>query len=304
MSTQQDPALCAGVELGGTKCVCVLGTGPADVRAEVRLETGAPTRTLKDIEEVLSQWRARHAFRALGIASFGPADLEPDSPTYGSLIGTPKPGWDNVAVLRTFTPLGVPIGFQTDVNAAALAEGLWGGAIGLASYAYVTVGTGVGVGAVVEGRGLRGLGHPEAGHMRVPRKAGDDWPGACPFHGDCVEGLVSGPAIRARTGREAAELPPDHPAWDTVVHALGAFFHNLTLSTVPQRILIGGGVIAGQSQLLPRIRAALLTSLNGYAQARAISQPGREFLASPRLGERAGSLGAIALAQRALRADG
>ncbi len=300
MPTQPDAALCAGVELGGTKCICVLGTGPDDIRAEVRLDTRAPADTLAAIGRTVSQWCGEHAVRALGIASFGPAELDRRSANYGSLAGTPKPGWDAVPLVPAFLPLGIPIGFDTDVNAAALAEGRWGGARGLDAFAYVTVGTGIGAGSVVGGRSLSGLGHGEAGHMRVARLAGDTWPGSCPFHGDCAEGLASGPAIQARTGMSAAALPADHPAWDAVVHCLGGLFHNLVLGTVPERILVGGGVMAGQPQLLARVRAALIGSLNGYAHAARIARAPEQFLCAPLLGERAGSLGAIALAQQTL----
>jgi fructokinase len=300
MPIQPDPVLCAGVELGGTKCVCILASGPDDIRAEVRLDTRAPAETLHAVGEVLSRWRREAGFAALGIGSFGPADLEPRSATYGSLIGTPKPGWDAVAVLPALSFLGVPVGFDTDVNAAALAEGLWGGARGLDSFAYVTVGTGIGVGAVIGGRTVRGLGHSEAGHMRIDRYPGDTWPGSCPFHGDCAEGLASGPAIQARTGCKPIELATDHPAWLSVAHALGSLCHNLVLSVVPERILIGGGVMAGQPQLLPQLRCALLASLNGYAHAKHVARAPQEFVAAPALGERSGRLGAIALAQQAL----
>ena len=300
MPEQRESLLCAGVELGGTKCVCVLASGPADIRAEVRLETRAPTETLREIRQVLARWRSEHEFRALGIASFGPADLDARSATYGSLTGTPKPGWDAVAVLPAFSDLHVPVGFDTDVNAAALAEGLWGGARGLESFAYVTVGTGIGVGTVIGGRSVQGLGHSEAGHMRVARLAGDSWPGNCPFHGDCAEGLANGPAIQARTGRKPADLPADHPVWHSVAHALGSLFHNLVLSVVPERILLGGGVPAGQPHLLPQVRAALLASLNGYAHAARIARSPEQFVVSPALGARSGSLGAIVLAQQAL----
>ena len=285
--------------MGGTKCLCVLGTGPEDIRAEVRLDTRGPVETLREITQVLTVWHRQHRFRALGIASFGPVDLDLRSATYGSLTGTPKRGWDAVAVLPALDSLAVPVGFDTDVNAAALAEGLWGGARGLRSFAYVTVGTGIGVGTVIAGASVLGLGHSEAGHMRIPRLAGDSWPGSCPFHGDCAEGLASGPAIQARTGLKPAELPPDHPAWNPVAHTLGWLLHNLVLSVVPERILVGGGVTAGQPQLLPRVRSALLASLGGYAQAARIAQAPQEFLAAPGLGERSGRLGAIALAQQA-----
>jgi fructokinase len=292
--------LVAGVELGGTKCVCLLATGPSDIRAQHRIATGAPQPTLAAIREVLSGWQREHGFAALGLASFGPLDLEPRSPGFGRLFGTPKAGWENVPLLDSFRGFGVPTGLDTDVNAAALAEGEWGAACGLHTFSYVTVGTGVGVGIVVARRSLRGLGHPEAGHQRLPRLAGSSWPGHCPFHGDCVEGLASGPAIQAHCGIEPARLPADHVAWDEVVHTLAGLFHNLVLTVVPERIVVGGGVFGGQPQLLPRVRQGLLGSLAGYAHARLVVQQIDAFLVAPALGERSGSLGAIALARQTL----
>jgi fructokinase len=293
--------LLAGVELGGTKCICVLASGPHDIRAAVRIATRAPEETLADIESVLVQWQARERFGALGLASFGPLELDPLAADFGCLVGTPKPGWARVPLLARLRHLGVPLALDTDVNAAAFAEGQWGAARGLHSYAYVTVGTGIGVGSIVGGASVRGLGHSEAGHLRVPRLPGASWPGHCPFHGDCVEGLASGPAIEARAGRACAELAPADPVWDEAVHALAGLFHNLALTVAPERILVGGGVALGQRQLLPRVRRALGASLGDYGQGARIARQLDTFLVEPGLGARSGELGAIALAQRALR---
>ncbi len=298
-----ESALLAGVELGGTKCVCLLASGPSDVREEQRVATGAPQETLAAIHAVLSRWQREHGFTALGLASFGPLDLEPHSPRFGGIVGTPKPGWDDVALLSAFRGFGVPTGLDTDVNAAALAEGRWGAARGLQTFTYVTVGTGVGVGTVIGQRTLRGMGHSEAGHQRVPRLAGSRWPGNCPFHGDCVEGLASGPAIRARVGVDPAQLPAEHPAWEEVIHSLAALFHNLVLTVAPERIVAGGGVFGGQTHLLPRVRQALVRSLAGYAHAPRIEAQGDAFVVPPALGERSGPLGAIAIAQQSLHPD-
>lgn len=287
--------LLAGVELGGTKCVCILASGPEDIREEVVIETTTPDATLSAIRAVLGRWQ-RAGFAAVGVASFGPLELDPNAPRYGRIVNTPKPGWSDADVRTPFLAFGVPVGLDTDVNGAALAEGRWGAAHGLESHAYITVGTGIGVGSVVRGRTVRGFGHSEAGHLRIPRMAGETWPGVCPFHGDCVEGLASGPAIRAKAGRPGDQLPPTDPAWDEVVHALGALLHNLVLTTAPQRILIGGGVVGGQPSLLPRVRAALVGSLQGYGVAPALLPMIDEFIAAPGLGARAGPLGAIALA--------
>jgi fructokinase len=295
-----DAPLVAGVELGGTKCVCLLASGPDDIRGEVRVPTRGPTETLAAIDAVLRQWLTEHGFRALGLASFGPLDLDPRSASFGCIVGTPKRAWERVALLPPARAFAVPIGIDTDVNGAALAEGLWGGARGLESWAYVTVGTGIGVGSIVAGAPVRGLGHAEAGHQRVPRLAGEHWPGNCPFHGDCAEGLASGPAIQARAGLPFADLAADHPVWNEVVHALAGLLHNLILTVVPERILVGGGVVLGQPTLLPRIRLALQASLGNYGQV-ARSALTEQYLSTPVLGERAGPLGAIALAQRALQ---
>jgi len=295
-----DPKLLfAGVEMGGTKCVCLLATGPDDIRDEVRIPTTTPVETLAAIEAVLARWQATHGFEAIGVASFGPLELDPASPLYGTLVNTPKPGWTGANLLAGLKVFGVPLGLDTDVNGAALAERQWGGAQGLDSFTYVTVGTGIGVGSVVRGRTVRGLGHSEAGHLRIPRLEGRSWPGACPFHGDCVEGLASGPAIQAQAGVPAWELSSADPIWEEVVEALGALLHNLVLTTAPRRILIGGGVVAGQPRLLPRLRQALVESLNGYGVAPTIAADIDSFVAEPALGTSAGPLGAVALAQAA-----
>ena len=290
--------LLAGVELGGTKCVCILGTGPEDVRAQERLPTGEREETLRQIEAVLERWRGQFGpVRALGIASFGPVDLKPGSPTYGSITSTNKPGWrDTDVAKRLGRKLSVPVGFDTDVNGAALAEGRWGAAQGLDSFAYVTVGTGIGVGSIVRGRPIFGMNHTELGHIRVVRKPGDDFAGVCTFHGDCIEGLASGPAIEARAGRPASQLPPDHPAWEYVAHGLGQLVHTMVLTTAPQRIFLGGGVMSAQAHLFDRIREELKRSLNHYVEAAELEQGLGQYIVAPGLGTMAGPLGALALA--------
>lgn len=215
--------LLAGVELGGTKCVCILGTGPRDIRAQVEVPTRAPEPTLAAIATVLDGWRAsRQDFSALGLAAFGPLDLRRDSPRHGWVATTVKPGWSDTELLGRFARrYRTPTGIDTDVNAAALAEGRWGGAQGMMDFVYVTVGTGIGAGVIVRGRPAVGANHAELGHIRVVRRAGDDFPGTCSFHGDCVEGLAAGPAIRARAQREPADLAPDDPIWRQVAHPSG-----------------------------------------------------------------------------------
>ncbi|HUQ11748.1 MAG TPA: ROK family protein [Steroidobacteraceae bacterium] len=290
--------LLAGVELGGTKCVCILGTGPDDVRAVERLPTAEREETLRQVEAVLERWRLQYGpARALGIASFGPVDLRAGSPTYGHITSTSKPGWRNTDVAqRLGKKLALPVSFDTDVNGAALAEGRWGAGRGLDDFAYVTVGTGIGVGSIVRGRSIFGMNHTELGHVRVTRKAGDTFQGMCPYHGDCIEGLASGPAIEKRTGKPAAQLSPDHPAWDYVVHGLAQLLHTMVLTTAPQRIFLGGGVMAGQSHLFERIQHELRRSLNGYVEAPEVTEEIAQFIVPPGLGTMAGPLGALALA--------
>jgi fructokinase len=292
--------LLAGVELGGTKCVCILGTGPDDVRAVERLPTVEREETLRHIEALLDRWRQQFGPpRALGVASFGPVDLRADSPGYGFITSTSKPGWRNTDVARRLGKrLGVPVGFDTDVIGAALAEGRWGAARGLDDFAYVTVGTGIGVGSIVRGRSIFGMNHTELGHIRVARMPRDTIPGMCPFHGDCIEGLASGPAIEQRVGGPAAQLAADHPAWEYVVHGLAQLLHTIVLTTAPRRIFLGGGVMGGQEQLFARIRHELRRSLNGYVDAPEIQQEEdlARFIVAPGLGPMAGPLGALALA--------
>jgi len=297
--------LIAGIELGGTKVACILAGGPDEIRAEVRIDTTTPEATLDAVTAQLKAWRDSLGFEAIGVASFGPLDVDPASATYGCVVNTSKAGWSGANLLERMRPFEVPTGFDTDVTAAALAEGRWGAARDLSSFAYVTVGTGVGVGCIVDGRPVRGLGHPEVGHLRVGRlKGAEGFAGVCPYHGDCVEGLASGPAIQARAGKSADTLSGTDPAWDETVHALAGLCHNLVLTVLPRRILIGGGVGMGQAHLLPRVRRALLESLNGYGVTPKIAAGIETFVAHPGLGDRAGPLGAVALGLDALAAIG
>jgi fructokinase len=268
----------------------------------------APARTtaatLARIAEVLCELRAAHgAFVSIGLAAFGPLELRRDSPGYGRIELTPKEGWSRVDLAGFFAQrFAEPVGLTTDVIAAALAEGRWGAARGLTDYAYVTVGTGIGAGLIAGGRPLLGCHHSELGHIRIARAAGDAWPGICRFHGDCLEGLASGPAIEARSGTAPANLPADSPVWDTVAHALAQLAHNLVLAVAPERILIGGGVADAQPALFPRIRARLRASLGGYLDIEQLNAGLEEFIVPPGLGALAGPLGALAVAADAAAA--
>lgn len=290
----------AGVELGGTKCVCVLATPEGEILAQERVDTAAPDVTLPKIKAVLRQWfGARRDIAALGIASFGPVDVDHSSHGWGHIGQTPKPGWAGVGIARELGDgLDVPIVLDTDVNGAALAEMRWGAAAGLADFAYVTIGTGVGVGLIVGGAPICGFGHAELGHMRIPRVAGDSWPGSCPYHGDCVEGLAAGPAIIQRSGMRPDRIAADDPLWQLVGHAIAQMLHNIVLTATPRRIFLGGGVISAQPQLFPIIRRELQASLNGYVSSPELDRIA-DYVVPPGLGTLAGPLGPIALAATA-----
>lgn len=288
--------LVAGVELGGTKCVCMLGTGPDDIRDEVRIPTTTPAETIGAIEAVLDRWRG---FGAIGIASFGPISIDRTAPDWGSITATTKPGWSNTPLApRLAARFGMPVAFDTDVVGAGLAEARWGAAADLADLAYITVGTGVGVGLIAGGTPLSGLTHAELGHIRPRRLAGDAFPGTCSFHGDCVEGLAAGPAIAARAGKSGDRLAPDDPAWVPVADAIAQLCHALVMTGIPRRIVIGGGVALGTPHLLPRVRAALADSLGGYGNADRLGDL-VGLIVPAKLGAHAGPLGAILLGQAA-----
>ena len=292
------PALWGGVEGGGTKFVCMVGSGPDDVRAERVIATTSPADTFAEAVAFFVAARETHgALGGLGIGSFGPVDLHAGSPTYGYITTTPKPGWANVEVAGVFArALGVPVAFDTDVNAAALGEWRWGAAQGLHTFVYLTVGTGIGGGGLMGGRLMHGLIHPEIGHLRIPHdRRQDPFAGACPYHGDCLEGLASGPALKARWGREAESLPADHEAWPLQARYLALCLANLVCTLSPQRIVVGGGVMA-QPHLFPLVRREVQSLLNDYVRAAEILSGIDGYIVPPALGGRAGVLGALALA--------
>ena len=291
-----------GIEAGGTKFVCAIGTGPDDLRAVVRFPTTTPEETLGRAVAFLKE---QGPLAGVGVASFGPVDLDPASPTYGHITTTPKPGWAGVDVVGPIRrALDVPVGFDTDVNGAALGEHRWGAAQGLDTFVYLTVGTGIGGGGMAGGRLLHGLLHPEMGHIRLPHdRERDPYPGCCPYHGDCLEGLASGPAIEGRWGQPAETLPPDHPAWELEAEYLALAVVNFICTLSPQRVILGGGVMQ-QARLFPLIRRRVQEMLGGYIHSPAILERIDAYIVPPGLGDRAGVLGAIALARQAAEGDG
>jgi len=279
----------AGVELGGTKCIAILASGPDRIVARQTVPTTTPDETLGRLAEILAGWKSE-GFAGLGIGSFGPLDLD-----NGIIAATPKPGWRGAEVKQKLEQAAaVPVAFDTDVNGAALAEMRWGSGRGMDDFAYITVGTGVGVGLIVNGKPTRGLAHCELGHIRVPRLPEDDFQGSCPFHGDCVEGLAAGPSLKARLGECVGDISNDDPVWESVGWALAQLCHAIVCAAAPRAIAIGGGVIENRPHLLSRIERMLVESLNGY-----IELPGSGYIRAPELGSDAGPLGAIALAMTA-----
>lgn len=298
------PARWGAIEAGGTKMICLVGSDPDHIVAQTRIPTGEPAGTLDQVLEFFEQEVASGGpLAAIGIASFGPLELRRSHPRYGFITTSPKPGWSNIDLVGPIrSALGVPVGFDTDVNAAAMSEGRWGAARGLDTFVYLTAGTGIGAGTVVNGRVIHGLGHPEMGHLSVPRQPGDHFVGACPFHGDCLEGMASGPAIAARWGCPAERLEgADLRAASQLEAAyLAAGLRNIVYALAPQRIVIGGGV-AGLPELFPLLRDHLSAALAGYPGLP--EHTADDFVAAATLGSLAGALGAFVLADRACQAD-
>jgi fructokinase len=287
--------LYGAIEAGGTKFVCAVGSGPDDL-SSVQFPTTSPQKT---IDAAVDFFRREAGGRlvALGIGSFGPIDLNRASPHYGFITATPKPGWQNTDLAGPLrAALQVTVEFDTDVNAAALGETRWGAARDVESCLYLTVGTGIGGGAVANGRLLHGMMHPEMGHIRIPHNlAADPYRGGCPFHGDCLEGLASGPAMQERWQKPAAELPSGHAAWALEARYLALAIANYVFTLSPARVILGGGVMQ-QTQLFPLIREEFRKILNGYIQMPQILTELDCYIVPPALGNRAGVLGALALA--------
>lgn len=293
-------SLIAGIEAGGTKTICAVANDDGSVLAQCRVPTGSPDETFAAIAAFYDEQKAQHGpIEIGGVGSFGPLDLDCRSPTHGALTTTPKSGWSGINMRsRVSDILGAPVLIDTDVNCAGLAEGVYGAGQGLDRFCYITVGTGIGVGCVEDGRPSSGVGHPEAGHIRVPRAAGDDaFAGMCPYHSDCLEGLASGPAIEARWRRRPEDLGDEHSAWRYEAHYIAALAVNLTYVLRPQRLILGGGVMS-HTGLIDLVRSQFDDMMGGYSLDRWSGDAGT-YLAEPILTENsAGVVGAIELARR------
>ncbi len=288
--------LYGALEAGGTKMVCAVGDEQGNILERVSLPTRTPEETMP---EMLAFYRGKD-LSALGVGCFGPVDLDRGSPTYGSILATPKLPWRDYPIVRRFEEaLGLPVGFDTDVNAAALGEATWGCTRGLASSIYVTVGTGVGVGVVIDGRPYHGMMHPEAGHLFVARHPDDPMPqGVCPYHPNCLEGLASGPAIERRWGKKAQELSDRPEVWTLEAYYIAQALCGYMMILSPQRIILGGGV-THQEHLLPLVREEVRRQLGGYLVGKALDDL-EDYIVPVSLNDNQGVMGAVRLAMDAL----
>lgn len=289
-----------GIEAGGTKFVCAIGNEKGDILQRIQIPTTVPEETIPQVISFFQQFK----LDAIGIGSFGPIDVNLASPTYGNITTTPKPGWRNYPFVNTIkAAFDVPVGFHTDVNAAALGEVTLGAAKGLDNCLYMTIGTGIGAGAITNGQLLAGLSHPEMGHILVRRHLKDNYTGKCPYHGDCFEGLASGPAIEGRWGKKAHELADRNEVWEQEAFYIAQALVQYILILSPKRIILGGGVMK-QTQVFPLIHKYVQEAMNGYVVFHELESGIVNYIVSPGLGDNAGIVGSLLLAERALQERG
>lgn len=280
-----------GIEAGGTKMVCAVGNENGEIFNRISIPTQTPEETIPKIIDFFQQ----EGIEALGIGCFGPIDLNRASDTYGSITSTPKLAWRNYNIVGAFKEaLGVPIGFDTDVNGAALGEATWGAAKNCEVSIYITIGTGVGVGICINGKPLHGLIHPEAGHILLNRQKEDGYKGSCPYHSNCMEGLASGPAIEGRWGKKGSELAEKDEVWELEAYYIAQAVTNYILTLSPNKVVLWGGVMH-QPQLFPLVRKKVLENLNGYLNSDVILKDIDNYIIPPALGDNPGIMGALRL---------
>ena len=286
----------AAIEAGGTKFICGIGNEKGEIFEKISIPTTVPEERMKKVIEYFKE----KEFEAMGIGSFGPIDPVKSSETYGCISKTPKPHWSDYNIVGELKKnFNVPMEFDTDVNGAALGESLWGAGKGLNNVMYITVGTGIGAGAVVNGKMLQGLTHPEMGHISIKRNENDKYKGKCPFHSDCLEGLASGPAIEERWGEKGYNLEDKNEVWELEAYYLAQALVNYILILSPERIIMGGGVMK-QKHMFPLIRKNVKEFLNGYVHKKEILEDIDNYIVYPGLEENSGLIGSLALGSLAL----
>ena len=291
--------LYGGIEAGGTKFVCCIASGPKYIVEEVRFATTTPEETLRKTAQFFERYVSTGQIKTIGVGCFGPLDLDPNSRTYGFITATPKPYWSNTDVRGALQrSLGVNVAFDMDVNAAAVGEYIWGASRGCDPSLYLTIGTGIGGGYLKDGKPLLGLVNLEMGHLRIPHSRElDPFEGSCPFHGDCFEGLASGPAIEKRLGMKGTSVPESDVFWELEADYIASALMNYILTISPKKIILGGGVMQREF-LFPKVRKRVLKLLNGYVSSKTVLEHIDDYIVPPGLGNQAGSIGAIALAMR------
>jgi fructokinase len=291
--------LYGGIEAGGTKFVCSVASGPDNIVQEVRFPTTTPEETLQRSIQFFEPFVSNRQINAIGVGCFGPLDLNPKSATYGYITATPKPHWSNTDVRGTLQrSLNVAIGFDSDVNVAAFGEYMWGASRGYDPSLYLTIGTGVGGGYLINGKPLIGLLNLEMGHVRIPHNRElDPFDGSCPFHQDCFEGLASGPAIEKRLGVSGATVPETDAFWDIEAEYIASALMNYILTLSPKKIILGGGVMQREF-LFAKVRSRVLNLLNGYVASKSVLETIDQYIVPPGLGNQSGSMGAIAMAMQ------
>ncbi len=291
--------LYGGIEAGGTKFVCCVASGPGHIVEEVRFATTTPAETLRKSVQFFEPYVSTGKIKTIGVGCFGPLDLNPSSSTYGYITATPKPHWSNTDVRGTLQRgLSVHVAFDMDVNAAAVGEFIWGAGRGCDPSLYLTIGTGIGGGYIKDGAPLIGLLNLEMGHLRIPHNHElDPFNGTCPFHGDCFEGLASGPAIQKRLGATGATVPEGDPFWNIEADYIASALMNYILTLSPKKIILGGGVMQREF-LFPKVRNRVRELLNGYVSSKVLLEQIDQYIVPPGLGNQSGSMGAIALAMQ------
>ena len=287
MSSDNNVLYFGAIEGGGTKMVCAI----LDKNAQIIKESTIPTTSPEETSQNILSFFSSHKISSLGIGTFGPVDLHKKSPTYGTILNTPKLAWKNFSYIKSFSSLNIPIAVDTDVNASCLGEVTYGNSKGLENVVYITIGTGIGIGVITEGKLLHGMMHPEGGHMIISKMPEDTFESSCPYHSNCFEGLANGPSIKKRYGKAGNELKDDDKVWDLEAEYISQALYNIILMLQPQRIILGGGVMH-QEQLFPLIRQKVKNKINNYVVTKELENLD-EYIVPCSLNDKQGILGSF-----------